>query len=79
MVFELLGRTLLHEIQDRGALEVSETKRCAACLLECLAFVHDEVGVLHTDAGLQRPQARGVMSAAQHLSLIHISEPTRPY
>ena len=49
MVFELLGRTLLHEIQDRGALEVSETKRCAACLLECLAFVHDEVGVLHTD------------------------------
>ena len=48
MVFELLGRTLLHEIQDRGALEVSETKRCAACLLECLAFVHDEVGVLHT-------------------------------
>ena len=49
MVVELLGRTLLHEIQDRGALEVSETKRCAACLLECLAFVHDEVGVLHTD------------------------------
>lgn len=49
MVFELLGRTLLHEIQERGALEVEEVKRCTRCLLECLAFVHEETGILHTD------------------------------
>ena len=49
MVFELLGKTLLHAIQDRGALDVDEVRGIARCLLGCLAFVHDDVGVLHTD------------------------------
>lgn len=49
MVFELLGKTLLHAIQERGALEVDEVKAITQCLLTCLAFVHDDVGVLHTD------------------------------
>jgi len=49
MVFELLGETLLHAIQERGVLQVDEVRGIAACLLKCLAFVHDDVGVIHTD------------------------------
>lgn len=49
MVFELLGKTLLHAIQERGALDVHEVKAVTRCLLKCLAFVHEDVGVLHTD------------------------------
>ena len=49
MVFELLGDTLLHEIQERGPLEVPEVRSVTRCLLECLAFLHERIGVLHTD------------------------------
>mmetsp|Transcript_23026 Transcript_23026/g.74079 ORF Transcript_23026/g.74079 Transcript_23026/m.74079 type:complete len:563 (-) Transcript_23026:340-2028(-) len=49
MVFELLGETLLHEIQEGGALEVAEVKLVTRCLLECLSFLHERIGVLHTD------------------------------
>lgn len=49
MVFELLGDTLLHAIQDRGGLPLAQVRQITRCLLECLAFVHDVVGVLHTD------------------------------
>ncbi|KAJ8600529.1 hypothetical protein CTAYLR_010709 [Chrysophaeum taylorii] len=49
MVFELLGRTLLHAIQETGSLPLQEVRDITRCLLRCLAFVHDSVGVLHTD------------------------------
>lgn len=49
MVFELLGQTLLHVIQDLGPLPPRHVQRIAACLCDCLAFVHDRCGVLHTD------------------------------
>lgn len=63
MVFELLGKTLLHAIQERGALPPAEVRAVAARLLECLAFVHDDVGALHTDIKpenvLLEPEAPG--------------------
>jgi len=49
MVFELLGETLLHMLRVRGAFEISEVRLIARRLLEGLAFLHENVGALHTD------------------------------
>jgi serine/threonine-protein kinase SRPK3 len=49
MVFELLGETLLHALRERGAFETAEVRSIARHLLESLAFLHDDVGALHTD------------------------------
>ncbi|KAH8061464.1 hypothetical protein JL722_4088 [Aureococcus anophagefferens] len=48
---------------ERGALPPAEVRAVAARLLECLAFVHDDVGALHTDIKpenvLLEPEAPG--------------------
>mmetsp|Transcript_13420 Transcript_13420/g.53882 ORF Transcript_13420/g.53882 Transcript_13420/m.53882 type:complete len:391 (-) Transcript_13420:1317-2489(-) len=49
MVFELLGETLLRSLQDAGAFSVQEACSVTRCLLDCLAFLHDRVGIVHTD------------------------------
>uniref|UniRef100_A0A7S3JP39 non-specific serine/threonine protein kinase n=1 Tax=Aureoumbra lagunensis TaxID=44058 RepID=A0A7S3JP39_9STRA len=49
MVFEPLGKTLLDLIQDQGALPILQVKRIIFCLLQSLKFIHDRIGILHTD------------------------------
>eukprot|EP00634_Sargassococcus_sp_CCMP2135_P010816 CAMPEP_0198657120 /NCGR_PEP_ID=MMETSP1467-20131203/11310_1 /TAXON_ID=1462469 /ORGANISM="unid. sp., Strain CCMP2135" /LENGTH=556 /DNA_ID=CAMNT_0044393213 /DNA_START=243 /DNA_END=1910 /DNA_ORIENTATION=- len=49
MVFELLGHTLLRKLQEYGTLPIRDVKCATTTILECLAFLHDRIGIIHTD------------------------------
>jgi len=70
LVTELLDR----DWPDELAALAEQLAQANELLAECVAFVKEQPGTEYTDL-----MGRRLVDMAMHLSLIHISEPTRPY